>query len=123
MLVSIIFVERIRCMGITSNCAKLPLLKFKFIKSKYKYRIEWENWLYMTICDVLKLLEFFTDMQFLEFSFEVFLKINLSSLKISWYKCFGHPNFRLWIHNKLQHKTHETVDEIGMPKFSPKFDH
>lgn len=26
----------------------------------------------MTICDVLKLLEFFTDMQFLEFSFEVF---------------------------------------------------
>lgn len=40
MLVSIIFVERIRCMGIASNCAKLPLLKFKFIKSKYKYRIE-----------------------------------------------------------------------------------
>lgn len=39
----------------------------------------------MTICDVLKLLEFFTDMQFLEFSFEVFLKINLSSIKISWY--------------------------------------
>lgn len=27
------------------------------------------------------------------------------------------------IHNKLQHKTRETVDEIGMPKFSPKFDH
>lgn len=52
-----------------------------------------------------------------------FFKINLSSLKISWYKCFGLPNFRLWIHNKLQHKTHETVDEIGMPKFSPKFDH
>lgn len=26
----------------------------------------------MTICDVLKLLEFFTGMQFLEFSFEVF---------------------------------------------------
>lgn len=45
MLVSIIFVERIRCMGIASNCAKLPLLKFKFIKSKSKYRIEWENWL------------------------------------------------------------------------------
>lgn len=29
----------------------------------------------MTICDVLKLLEFFTDMQFLEFSFEVFLNL------------------------------------------------
>lgn len=76
----------------------------------------------MTICDVLKLLEFFTDMQFLEFSFEVFLKISLSSLKISWYKCFGLPNFRLWIH-KLQHKTHETEDEIVKAKFSPKFDH
>lgn len=35
MLVSIIFVERIRCMDIASNCAKLPLLKFKFINSKF----------------------------------------------------------------------------------------
>lgn len=45
MLVLIIFVERIRCMDIVFNCVKLLLLKFKFIKSKYKYRIEWENWL------------------------------------------------------------------------------
>lgn len=37
MLVSFVYVECITCMGITSNCAKLPLLKFKFIKWKYEY--------------------------------------------------------------------------------------
>lgn len=70
----------------------------------------------MTICDILRLLEFSTDNLHLKFFFKlIFLHSKLPDVNVY---AFQILNFEY----TTNYNTNHVIDEIGIPKFSQKFD-